>query len=42
VSSASSVDADLAALKAEIGAGTPAQLGPAEEAPAAGEAEAPK
>jgi phage shock protein A len=32
VSSSSSVDADLAALKAEIGAGTPAQLGPAEGA----------
>ena len=35
VSSASSVDADLAALKAEIGAGAPAQLGAAEEPPTA-------
>jgi phage shock protein A len=44
VSSASSVDADLAALKAEIGtgAGAPAQLGPAEEAAPAAEAESPK
>ena len=33
VSASSTVDNDLAALKAEIGAGTPAQLGPA-EAPA--------
>jgi phage shock protein A len=34
VSASSTVDNDLAALKAEIGAGTPAQLGPADTAPA--------
>jgi hypothetical protein len=29
-------------LKAEVGAGAPAQIGPADDAPAAGEAETPK
>ena len=34
VSASSTVDNDLAALKAEIGAGAPAQLGPVDDVPA--------
>ena len=41
VSASSTVDNDLAALKAEIGAGAPAQLGPAESTPAKESGEAP-
>jgi len=41
VSATSTVDNDLAALKAEIGAGAPAQLGPADDAAAKDSGEAP-
>jgi len=41
VSASSTVDNDLAALKAEIGAGAPAQIGPAEEGAVKDPGEAP-